>query len=265
MRAWDTVQLARHEDRPYALDYVARMFDDFVELHGDRAGADDRAVVGGPARFGGRSVMLLAHQKGRGLEDRLHRNYGMAGPAGYRKALRLMRQAERFALPVVALIDTPGAYPGVDAERFGQAWVISECLTLMSELRVPIVSAVIGEGGSGGALALALADRLLMMENAIYTVASPEACAAITWRDPGARETAAAELRLTSEDAFRLGVADEVVPEPVPAHRDAAAAAGALGEAIARHLDELSTLSPERLLGARYWRFRRPGPRDLID
>ncbi|HEV3233032.1 MAG TPA: acetyl-CoA carboxylase carboxyl transferase subunit alpha [Candidatus Dormibacteraeota bacterium] len=257
MRAWDTVQLARHEDRPYALDYVDRIFDDFVELHGDRAGADDRAVIGGPARLMGRPVMLLAHQKGRSVEDRLHRNYGMAGPAGYRKALRLMRQAERFDMPVLALIDTPGAYPGVDAEKFGQAWVISECLTLMSELRVPIVSAVIGEGGSGGALALALADRLLMLENAIYTVASPEACAAITWRDPGARETAAAELRLTSRDALDLGVCDEVIAEHRPAHDDAGSAAIALGEALGRHLDELSAYGVDRLLGARYWRFRR--------
>ncbi len=257
MRAWDSVQLARHADRPYALDYVAMVFDDFVELHGDRAGDDDRAVIGGPASLAGRQVMLLAHQKGRSLEDRLDRNYGMAGPAGYRKALRLMRQAERFDMPVLALIDTPGAYPGVDAERYGQAWVISECLTLMSELRVPIVSTVIGEGGSGGALALALADRLLMLENAIYTVASPEACAAITWRDPGAREAAAAELRLTSEDALRLGVADEVIAEARPAHDDTAAAGAALGKALTRHLDELTTYGTERLLGARYWRFRR--------
>jgi acetyl-CoA carboxylase carboxyl transferase subunit alpha len=255
---WQAVELARHEARPYSLDYIRLMCDDFFELHGDRDGGEDHAIVGGPARIGGRPLMVVAHQKGRTLEERLHRNYGMAHPEGYRKGMRLMRQAERFGIPVVALVDTPGAYPGVDAEKSGQAWAISQSLIVQAELRVPIVSVVIGEGGSGGALAMALGDRVLMMQNAIYSVASPEACAAITWRDATRKQDAAAALRLSSSDALELGVIDEVIPEPVPAHEDPAGAAARLSEALLRSLDELGHYSIERLLGARYWRFRRP-------
>jgi acetyl-CoA carboxylase carboxyl transferase alpha subunit len=256
-KGWATVELARHEQRPYALDYIGRTCEDFVELHGDRAGGEDRAVVGGPARMRGRSIMVIAQQKGRNSAERMLRNYGMPHPDGYRKANRLMRQAERFGMPVLTLVDTPGAYPGVEAERTGQAWSISESLMVMSELRVPIVSVVIGEGGSGGALGLALADRVLMMENAIYSVASPEACAAITWRDSNRKDAAAEALRITSYDALRLGVIEEVIPEPVPAHLGPEAAAEQLAAAVERHLDELCSYPVDRLLGARYWRFRR--------
>ncbi|MFN2463764.1 MAG: acetyl-CoA carboxylase carboxyltransferase subunit alpha [Candidatus Dormibacteria bacterium] len=255
---WKAVELARHEQRPYALDYIGMMCEDFFELHGDRDGGEDHAIVGGPARMNGRPLMVVAHQKGRTLEERLYRNYGMAHPEGYRKAMRLMRQAERFAMPVVALVDTPGAYPGVDAEKSGQAWAISQSLVVQAELQVPIVSVVIGEGGSGGALAMALGDRVLMMENSIYSAASPEACAAITWRDATRKADAAAQMRLSSADCMELGVVDEVVPEPVPAHADPAGAAARLGAALQRALDELSHYSIDRLLGARYWRFRRP-------
>jgi acetyl-CoA carboxylase carboxyl transferase alpha subunit len=256
--AWKVVELARHADRPYSLDYAALMCEDFFELHGDRAGGEDRAVVGGPARLGSRTVMLLAHQKGRNIEERNMRNYGMGHPEGYRKAMRLMRQAERFHMPVVTLIDTPGAYPGVGAERAGQAWAIADSLIVMSDLATPIVCVITSEGGSGGALALALGDRVLMMENAIYSVASPEACAAITWRDQSKREVAAQALRITSGDALKLGVVDEVIPEPDPAHVDVAGTALRLKEAITRNLDELTSYSLDRLLGSRYWRFRRP-------
>ena len=258
MSTWATVELARHEDRPYALDYIERMTEGFFELHGDRDGGEDHAIIGGPARMGGMPLMIVAHQKGRTTAERQYRNYGMAHPEGYRKSMRLMRQAERFGIPVLAMIDTPGAYPGVGAERSGQAWAISESLVVQSELRVPIVSVVIGEGGSGGALAMALGDRVLMLENAIYSVASPEACAAITWRDSNKKKEAAAALRLTSADAVELGIVDEVVPEPVPAHIDPDGAARRLAGVLTRHLEELSQFSLDRLLGSRYWRFRRP-------
>ena len=258
MNTWATVELARHEARPYSLDYIKLMTEDFFELHGDRDGGEDHAIVGGPARMGGMPLMIVAHQKGRTVAERQYRNYGMAHPEGYRKSMRLMRQAERFGIPVLAMIDTPGAYPGVGAERSGQAWAISESLVVQSELRVPIVSVVIGEGGSGGALAMALGDRVLMLENAIYSVASPEACAAITWRDSNKKKEAAAALRLTSADAVELGIVDEVVPEPVPAHLDPEGAARRLAAVVTRHLEELSQFSLDRLLGSRYWRFRRP-------
>lgn len=258
MSTWSTVSLARHQARPYALDYLEHMCDDFFELHGDRDGGEDHAIVGGPARMQGKSMMVIAHQKGRDMAERNYRNYGMAHPEGYRKSMRLMRQAERFAIPVLALIDTPGAYPGVSAERSGQAWAISESLVVQSELRTPIVSVIIGEGGSGGALAMALGDRVLMLENSIYSVASPEACAAITWRDSRKKKTAAEALRLTSADALSLGVIDEVIPEPVPAHQDPVGIAARLAAAVLQHFSELQGYSVTRLLGARYWRFRRP-------
>jgi acetyl-CoA carboxylase carboxyl transferase alpha subunit len=257
LTVWATVELARHPDRPYSLDYIELLCDEFVELHGDRAGADDPAIVGGPARIDGNSVMVIAQQKGRTQAERVARNYGMAHPWGYRKALRLMRQAERFGLPLVTLIDTSGAYPGLDAERTGQAWAISECLTTMAQLPLPIVAVIIGEGGSGGALALAVANRTLMLEHAIYSVASPEAAASITWRDTGRKRSAAAALGLTSADALRLHIIDEVIAEPEPAHLAPAETAASLKEAVVRHLDELKGINPERLVGSRYWRFRR--------
>ncbi len=257
MTVWATVELARHPNRPYALDYIELVCDEFFELHGDRAGNDDRAIVGGPARIDSTSVMVIAQQKGRTQADRTLRNYGMAHPSGYRKALRLMRQAARFELPLLTLVDTSGAYPGVEAERTGQAWAISECLTTMAELPIPIVTVIIGEGGSGGALALAVGDRSLMLEHAIYSVASPEAAASITWRDSGHKQSAAAALRLTSADALRLRIIDEVIAEPEPAHVAPGAAAANLKEAILRHLAELGSVEPDSLVGARYWRFRR--------
>lgn len=257
MTVWATVELARHPDRPYALDYIKLVFDEFFELHGDRAGDDDRAIVGGPGRIDGTPVMVIAQQKGRTQADRVFRNYGMAHPSGYRKALRLMRQAARFELPLVTLVDTSGAYPGVEAERTGQAWAISECLTTMAQLPVPIVTVIIGEGGSGGALALAVGDRSLMLEHAIYSVASPEAAASITWRDSVHKRSAAAALGLTSVDALRLKIVDEVIAEPEPAHVAPGAAAENLKEALVRHLTELRSVAPEALVGARYWRFRR--------
>lgn len=257
MKAWATVELARHPHRPYSLDYIELLCDEFFELHGDRAGDDDRAIVGGLARIDGIPVMVIAQQKGRSQADRVFRNYGMAHPSGYRKAIRLMRQAARFQLPLVTFVDTSGAYPGVEAERTGQAWAISECLTEMAELPIPVVTVIIGEGGSGGALALAVADRSLMLEHAIYSVASPEAAASITWRDAGHKRSAAAALRLTSADALRLRIIDQVIAEPEPAHMAPEAVARNLKEAVVRHLTELKTIEPGSLVGARYWRFRR--------
>ncbi|MHB8508993.1 MAG: acetyl-CoA carboxylase carboxyltransferase subunit alpha [Candidatus Dormibacteria bacterium] len=254
---WRRVELARHEQRPYALDYIRMMCDDWFELHGDRSGGEDRAIIGGPARIDGRAVMVIGHQKGRSMAERNFRNYGMAHPEGYRKAMRLMKQAERFHMPVLTLVDTPGAYPGVEAERSGQAWAIAESLVVMADLATPIVSVVIGEGGSGGALALALGDKVLMMENAIYSVASPEASAAITWRDSGMKKVAAAAQRITSDGAVRIGVVDGIISEPVPAHLDPEGTAARLKTTVLGHFEELMSWSIERLLASRYWRFRR--------
>jgi len=254
------VQVARHPRRPYTLDYIRRVFTDFVELRGDRQFRDDPAIVSGWARLGGRPVVVIGQQKGRDTKENLRRNFGMPHPEGYRKALRLMHQAERFGVPVVTLIDTPGAYPGLGAEERGQAEAIARNLEEMGGLRVPIVAAVIGEGGSGGALALGLADRLLMMENAIYSVISPEGCAAILWNDATQKERAADALKLTAQDLRRLGIADEIVPEPAGgAHSDQDTAAEALGTALARHVEELSTLSPDKLLDQRTGKYRAIG------
>ncbi|HEX9106901.1 MAG TPA: acetyl-CoA carboxylase carboxyltransferase subunit alpha, partial [Longimicrobiales bacterium] len=212
LSAVDRVQLARHPQRPYTLDYIAEAFTDFVELHGDRAFRDDEAIVGGWARLEGRSIMVIGHQKGRDIKENLRRNFGMPHPEGYRKALRLMRQAEKFGAPIVTLIDTPGAYPGIGAEERGQAEAIAMNLREMGRIGVPIVAAVIGEGGSGGALALGVADRILMLENAIYSVISPEGCAAILWKTNSAKEQAAEALKITAPDLEALGVIDEIVP-----------------------------------------------------
>ncbi|MBM4125262.1 MAG: acetyl-CoA carboxylase carboxyltransferase subunit alpha, partial [Nitrospira sp.] len=212
---WQRAQIARHVQRPSVLDYIQACCRDFVELHGDRAFADDRAIVGGFARFNDRSVLVLGHQKGKTLKERMQRNFGMPNPEGYRKALRLMRLAEKFKRPILTFIDTPGAYPGIGAEERGQAEAIARNLLVMSQLRVPIVSVVIGEGGSGGALALGVADRVLMLEHAIYSVISPEGCAAILWDDPAKAPDAATALKMTATDLLELGVIDEVIPEPV--------------------------------------------------
>jgi len=272
---WQRTMLARHPARPYMLDYVAGLFDEWTELHGDRAGHDDAAIVGGLARLrplgekaegdapdglDAQPVLVIGHMKGRNTKDNLYRNFGMARPEGYRKALRLMHVAERFRMPIVALIDTPGAYPGLDAEARGQSEAIARNIQEMSQLTVPIVAVVTGEGGSGGALALATADRVLMLENSVYSVISPEGCAAILWRDRAEGERAAAALRVTAEDCLGFGVIDEVIPEHLGgAHRYQDDTVLAVGLAIRRHLAELRELDTEALLQSRYDRFRRMG------
>ncbi|MGH7476899.1 MAG: acetyl-CoA carboxylase carboxyltransferase subunit alpha, partial [Longimicrobiales bacterium] len=236
----ERVQLARHPRRPYTLDYIERVFTDFAELHGDRAFRDDEAIVGGWARLDGRSVMVIGHQKGRDMKENLRRYFGMPHPEGYRKALRLMQQADKFGRPIVTLIDTPGAYPGIGAEERGQAEAIARNLREMSRLRVPIVAVIIGEGGSGGALALGIGDRVLMLENAIYSVISPEGCAAILWKTADARDKAAAALKVTAQDLLELGVIDGIIPEPAGgAHDDWDGAAARLADEVGRQLDVL--------------------------
>ncbi len=252
----EQVLVARHPRRPYTLDYVERICEDWVELHGDRAFRDDEALVGGWARLRGRTVMLIGHQKGRDMKENLRRNFGMPHPEGYRKALRLMRQAEKFGRPVISLIDTPGAYPGIGAEERGIGEAIAFNLREMARLRVPIVSAVIGEGMSGGALGIGVTDRILMLEHSIYSVISPEGCAAILWRSAEHREEAARALRLTAKDLLELGICDEVVAEPAGgAHADWDEAAGLLAEAIDRTLSELCELPVERLLEERWAKY----------
>jgi len=256
LRPMEQVQVARHPRRPYSLDYIERIFADWIELHGDRAFRDDEAVVGGWADLDGRSVMVIGHQKGRDMKENLRRNFGMPHPEGYRKALRLMRLAEKFHRPVVTLIDTPGAYPGIGAEERGQAEAIAMNLREMARLRTPLVSVVIGEGGSGGALALGVTDRILMLEHAIYSVITPEGCAAILWRSAEHREKAADALRLTSGNLSELGVCDEIVPEPAGgAHADWDGAAESLRRSLVRTLDQLCALSTERLLEERWEKF----------
>ncbi len=262
--AWEQVQLARHRDRPRTLDYVEALTRDFIELHGDRTFGDDRALIGGMARFGDRTVMLLGHQKGRDTKENLARNFGMARPEGYRKADRLLRQAEKFGMPVITLIDTPGAEPNIGSEERGQATAIAESILTMSDLRVPIVAVVISEGGSGGALAIGVADRVLMLEHAIYSVISPEGAAAILWKDAAKAPDAAATMRITAADLLGFGIIDEIVPESVPAHEAPHAAIRSTGDAIARALGELDGVLGEpngidELLQARYDKFRRIG------
>jgi len=254
------VQVARHPRRPYTIDYLGSVFTDFVELKGDRLFRDDPAIVAGWARLGDRPVIVVGQQKGRDTKENLRRNFGMPHPEGYRKALRLMHMAERFATPVITLIDTPGAYPGLGAEERGQAEAIARNLEEMARLRTPLVAAIIGEGGSGGALALGLADRVLMLENAVYSVISPEGCAAILWKDAGQKERAAQALRLTAADLLELGVIDVIVPEPDGgAHADPDGAAQALGQALRHAVDELTPIPPDQLLAQRAGKFLRMG------
>lgn len=246
------VQVARHPRRPYTIDYLQTIFSDFVELHGDRLFRDDPAIVAGWARLDGVSVMVIGHQKGRDTKENLKRNFGMAHPEGYRKALRLMQLAQKFHAPVITLVDTPGAYPGLEAEERGQAEAIAHNLVAMAALRTPTIAAVIGEGGSGGALAVGLADRVLMLENSVYSVITPEGCAAILWRDASQRERAAEALKLTAQDLLRLQLIDEVIAEPPGgAHADPDAAAQGLGEALRRHLRELRRIKVDKLLKRR--------------
>jgi acetyl-CoA carboxylase carboxyl transferase subunit alpha len=255
--AWQTVEKARHPRRPYALDYMRRLAPDLVELHGDRHHGDDQALVGGLGTWRGLTTVFLGQQKGRNLEERIHRNFGMVHPEGYRKAMRLARQAAKFGFPIVCLVDTPGAYPGTAAEERGIAGAIGASIMEWFRIGVPVVAAVIGEGGSGGALALAIADRVLILENAIYSVAMPEACASIVWRDAGYKAEAAAQLQLTAREVVALGVADEMVLEPPGgADADADLAADLLDDALARHLLPLLALPASVLLRTRHERFR---------
>jgi len=252
---WQISQVARHPLRPYLLDYVPRLFSDFEELHGDRAFADDHAIIGGVARLEGRSVMVIGQQKGRDTKEKIHRNFGMPRPEGYRKALRLMKTAERFRLPILTFIDTPGAYPGVDAEERGQSEAIARNLLEMAGLRTPIVATVVGEGGSGGALAIGVGDRVLMLQYATYSVISPEGCASILWKSAEKAPLAAEAMAITSERLRELGLIDGIVPEPLGgAHRDPDAVARTLKTALLDGLDQLDRLSLDALLDARHQR-----------
>jgi len=255
--AWQKTELARHPQRPYFLDYVERLFSDWSEIHGDRRFADDPALLCGMARFHGQEVMLLGTQKGRDAKQRVQRNFGMANPEGYRKALRAMKLAEKFKRPIISFIDIPGAYPGLGAEERGQGEAIALNLREMARLRVPTMAIITGEGGSGGALAIAVADRVLMLENAIYSVISPEGCASIMWRDASKKEVAAQAMKITAVDLQNLKCIDGIVPEPEGgAHTDVDAAAAMLDEVLRRSLKELTSMPPERLLEARYTKFR---------
>ncbi len=257
---WQVAQLARHPQRPYTLDYAATVFDDFQELHGDRMYADDPAIVGGLARLAGRSVMLIGHQKGRDTKERVRRNYGMPKPEGYRKALRLMKLAERFRLPLVTLVDTPGAYPGVGSEERNQSEAIARNLFEMATLRVPVVTAVIGEGGSGGALAIGVCDRLIMLQYAVYSVISPEGCASILWKSADKKELAAEAMGITAERLDKLGVVDEILKEPLGgAHRDPQSMADSLKATLVAHLEAVEHLTEDELLARRYEKLRGQG------
>ncbi len=260
LTAQQKVQLARHPGRPYLMDYVGLMMDEFVELHGDRSFRDDPAIIGGIAQFDEWEVLILGHQKGRNTKDNVHRNFGMARPEGYRKATRLMRMASRFKRPILCFIDTPGAYPGLGAEERGQAEAIAKALQVMASLECPMISVVIGEGGSGGALALGVTDRILMLEYSIYSVISPEGCASILWRDPTKIGEAATQLKLTAPDLMSLGICDEIIPEAAGgAHRNAAQTAAKLRASIKKHLRELTAMSTTELVERRYQKFRAMG------
>ena len=254
---WQITQIARHPMRPYTLDYVGFVIAGFQELHGDRMFADDRSIIAGIGKIDQRNVALIGHQKGRNTREKLRRNFGMPKPEGYRKAQRVMKLAEKFGLPIVTLIDTPGAYPGVDAEERGQSEAIARSLSVMIALRVPVITAVIGEGGSGGALAIGVCDRLIMMEYSTYSVISPEGCASILWKSPDKAPEAAAAMKITSADLKKLGLVDEIVPEPLGgAHRDHEQAAAHLNASLVRHLEEVSSWTIPELLGKRYERLQ---------
>ncbi len=263
---WEITQVARHPERPYSIDYIEAVFDDFIELHGDRNYGDDRAVVGGLARLDGTPVVVIGTQKGRTTKEKIFRNFGMPNPEGYRKCLRLMSLAERFERPVITLIDTPGAYPGVGAEERGQAEAIAKNLMVMSALKTPIISVVIGEGGSGGALALGVADTVMMLELSTYSVISPEGCAAILWNDRAKAETAAKQLKITASDLLRMGLIDSVIKEPLGgAHRNPDEAASKLKAALNESLEMLMDVPMETLLQARYDKFRNMGAFNVLE
>jgi acetyl-CoA carboxylase carboxyl transferase subunit alpha len=254
------LQVARHPRRPSTLDYIQAISDEWIELHGDRLGFDDPAIVGGVARLAGQPVMMLGHQKGRDTKDNITRNFGMAAPGGYRKALRLMEHADRFGMPILSFIDTPAAYPGMEAEKFGQGEAIAYNLREMFRFNVPIICSVIGEGGSGGALGIGVGDRLLMFEHAVYSVAPPEACAAILWRDAAKAPQAAESLKITAQDLKNLGILDQLLPEPIGgAHADPLQAAETLKQAVLESLRELSQMTASERRELRYQKFRRIG------
>lgn len=260
LTTWQTVQVARHRERPRAIDYIHLICDDFLELHGDRAFGDDTALIGGLATFNGETVLFLAHQKGRGTKDQQYRNFGMPHPEGYRKAYRLMEMAGKFNFPVICLIDTPGAFPGLEDEERGQSEAIAANLALMARLPVPIIAVVIGEGGSGGALAISVADRLLMLEHSVYTVAAPEAAASILWRDCSFAAEAAEAMRISARELASTQIIDGLIPEPIGgAHRNAALAASHLQTALKEHLRVLHKCTPAELIELRYQKFRRIG------
>ncbi len=257
---WQRVQLARAPGRPTALDFIGRIFTDFQELHGDRAYGEDSAIVGGLARLEGQAIVLIAQQKGRDTKENIARNFGMAHPEGFRKAMRLMDMADKFGLPLITLVDTPGAYPGIAAEERGQAWLIAQSIQKMTRLRVPVISVIIGEGGSGGALAIAVGNRVLILENAVYSVISPESCAAIVWRDAKEAAKAAEALRLTAKDLEQFAIVDEVIPEPKGgAHNDPVGSSDELKKALLNHLEQMKGMSHIELLDSRAERFRKLG------
>jgi acetyl-CoA carboxylase carboxyl transferase subunit alpha len=260
MSAWQRTELARHPQRPYTLDYLERIFTDWSEIHGDRAFGDDPAIICGMARFHGDEVLVIGHQKARDTKQKVYRNFGMPNPEGYRKALRAMEMAEKFGRPIFTFVDTPGAYPGLGAEERGQAEAIARNLREMARLQVPIIATITGEGGSGGALAIAVADRVLMMENSVYSVISPEGCASIMWRDPAKKEVAAQALKITARDLRELKMIDDIIPEPDGgAHNDHDQASAMLDKALAKHLAELKSQSIAQLVERRYEKFRNIG------
>jgi len=260
LTAWQRVQIARHPQRPYTLDYISMILSDFMEVHGDRSFSDDKAIICGFARLDKNKVAVIGHQKGRDTKENLKRNFGCAHPEGYRKALRIMQLAEKFDIPIVTLIDTPGAYPGIGAEERGQAQAIALNLREMARISVPIIAIVIGEGGSGGALGIGVADKVYILENAYYSVISPEGCAAILWKDGAKAPIAAEVLKLTAEDLLAMGFVDEIIPEPLGgAHRDPQRTAHSVRETISKSLQELGTLKKEELLKLRYKKFRKMG------
>ncbi|NOX96727.1 MAG: acetyl-CoA carboxylase carboxyl transferase subunit alpha [Nitrospirae bacterium] len=257
---WQRIKLVRHPHRPYTLDYINLTMDDFQELHGDRSFSDDKAIVGGMAKLDGRPIVVVGHQKGRDTKENLKRNFGMPHPEGYRKSLRIMELGEKFGLPIITFIDTPGAYPGIGAEERGQAGAIAENLREMSHLKVPLVSLVIGEGGSGGALGLGVGDRILMLENAVYSVISPEGCAAILWKERSKAPEAAKALNLTAQNLLGLEIIDEVIPEPLGgAHRNYEESASNIKKSLKRNLEELTKLSGRELVERRYNKYRKMG------
>jgi len=260
LTAWEKVQLSRHPQRPLTIDYIENLFDDFIELHGDRLYGDDPALIGGLGIFGGMGVIVFGHNKGKNIKENVNKNFGMPHPEGYRKALRLMRLAERWNLPVISFIDTPGAYPGIGAEERGQGEAIGRNILEAFEIRTPILVVVIGEGGSGGALGIGIGDRVLMLENAVYSVISPEGCAAIIWKDSKQAEKAAESLKLTAQDLFRLNIIDEIIPEPPGgAHTDMMATMKSVKDCILKNLEEICSKDPDTLLKERYQKVRRIG------